>query len=132
MVKTQVTKVKRLDLHCTQPDLIKEAAESLSSYLETQKPDLIAVPELLAVPVTAVASVYSNIPFVIIRRLDKGYGTGNTLEGSFENGQSAVLVVDEEESADAAQACSATLEANGLHVVSIVYVAEDNRVIELS
>ena len=56
--------------------------------------ELLAGPELGAVPLAALASVHSGLPFVIVRKEAKDYGTAKRLEGVFEPGQRVCVVED--------------------------------------
>ncbi|MDY6779604.1 MAG: orotate phosphoribosyltransferase, partial [Halobacteria archaeon] len=47
-----------------------------------------------AVPLAAVASVKSGLPYVIARKEEKEYGTSNTVEGELEEGEEVVVVED--------------------------------------
>ena len=54
----------------------------------------IAGPELGAVALAAAASLSSGVPFLIVRKSAKDYGTSNRLEGVFEPGERVCLVED--------------------------------------
>jgi orotate phosphoribosyltransferase len=54
----------------------------------------LAGPELGAVALAAAASIASGLPFLIVRKKAKGYGTGNLLEGVFRPGEEVCLVED--------------------------------------
>jgi len=47
-----------------------------------------------AVPLVAVTSVESGNPYVVVRKAAKEYGTGNRIEGTFEQGEEVVVVED--------------------------------------
>jgi orotate phosphoribosyltransferase len=46
------------------------------------------------VPLAAVASVESGVPYVIARKEAKDYGTANAVEGTLEEGDEVVVVED--------------------------------------
>ncbi len=80
----------------TRPDLlgplgvrIAEAARELEPRAER-----LAGPELGAVALAASASLASGLPFLIVRKQAKSYGTANRLEGLFEKGELVCLVED--------------------------------------
>ena len=54
----------------------------------------IAGVALGAVPLAAATSVAAGTPYVIVRKQAKEYGTGNRIEGSFEEGEEVVVVED--------------------------------------
>ncbi|MEF8813804.1 MAG: orotate phosphoribosyltransferase [Halovenus sp.] len=47
-----------------------------------------------AVPLVAVTSVEAGNPYVVVRKETKEYGTGNRIEGSFEQGEEVVVIED--------------------------------------
>ncbi len=57
-------------------------------------PDLLAGPELGAVALAAAGSLASGLPFLIVRKDAKGYGTENRIEGVFAAGDRVCLVED--------------------------------------
>src|SRR5205823_560072 len=76
--------------------------------------DLLAGPELGAVALVAAASLASRIPFVIVRKEAKEYGTGKRLEGAFEPGARVCLVEDVVTSGGAALSAGRGLREAGL------------------
>ena len=60
------------------------------------EPDAVrlAAPRLGAVAIAAATSLVSGLPFVIVRKEAKEYGTANRLEGSFEPGERVCLIED--------------------------------------
>ena len=75
-------------LFSTQPDLLRDIAAGLAAKLPAYEPfDLLAGPELGAVAVVTAMSLACGKPFVIVRKGEKGYGTGKLLEGRVEPGQ---------------------------------------------
>jgi orotate phosphoribosyltransferase len=47
-----------------------------------------------AVPLVAATSVAADAPYVIVRKETKSYGTGNRIEGEFEEGERLVVIED--------------------------------------
>jgi orotate phosphoribosyltransferase len=80
----------------TRPDLLAPLGERIAEAAQEYEPEatLLAAPELGAVALAAAASLASGLPFVIVRKEPKGYGTQNRLEGVFEQGALACLVED--------------------------------------
>src|SRR5882672_8368953 len=80
----------------TRPDLLRAIGERLAAQIVEHEPDatLIAGPELGAVALAAAASLESGIPFVIVRKEGKGYGTDKRLEGVFESEATVCLGED--------------------------------------
>lgn len=46
------------------------------------------------VPLAAATSVVADLPYVIVRKQRKGYGTGNLIEGDLPEGASVIVVED--------------------------------------
>jgi len=84
----------------------------------------IAAPELGAVALAAAASLESGLPFVIVRKETKEYGTSNRLEGVWEDGECVCLVEDVVTSGGAALAAVEALRAAGLRVANAVCVVD--------
>jgi orotate phosphoribosyltransferase len=80
----------------TRPDLLRPLGELIATALAEHAPesDLLAGPELGAVALAAAASLESGLPFLIVRKQAKEYGTGNRLEGAYEPGLRVCLIED--------------------------------------
>ena len=80
----------------TRPDLLRPLGEQIAAAIAEHAPetDLLAGPELGAVALAAAASLESGLPFLIVRKQTKEYGTGNRLEGVYEPGQTVCLIED--------------------------------------
>jgi orotate phosphoribosyltransferase len=98
----------------TVPELLGAIGEKISISIAEHEPEAvrIAAPELGAVALAAAASLASLLPFLIVRKEAKGYGTSNKLEGISESGELVCLVEDVVTSGGAAlQAVEAVREA---------------------
>jgi orotate phosphoribosyltransferase len=100
----------------TRPDLLGPLGERLAEAVGEHEPEAVrlAGPELGAVPLAAAASLASGLPFLIVRKEAKSYGTGNRLEGPFEPGECVCLVEDVITSGGAAVDAVAALRDAGL------------------
>jgi orotate phosphoribosyltransferase len=100
----------------THPDLLRELGERLGSRARAVTPDAarLAGPELGAVALTAAASLASGLPFVIVRKEQKDYGTERRLEGEFAPGEEVCLVEDVITSGGAAVEAVRALREAGL------------------
>jgi orotate phosphoribosyltransferase len=58
------------------------------------RPDRLAGPELGAVPLAAAAALACGIPFLIVRKATKDYGTEGLIEGVFEAGERVLVIED--------------------------------------
>jgi orotate phosphoribosyltransferase len=100
----------------TRPDLLRALGERLAAEIHEHEPHAaqIASPELGAVALAAAASLESGLPFLIVRKEAKAYGTSNRLEGSFNAGERVCLVEDVVTSGGAALSAVLALREAGL------------------
>jgi orotate phosphoribosyltransferase len=95
----------------TRPDLLGPIGERIAAAVREHAPDAVrlAGPELGAVALAAAASLSGGLPFLLVRKAAKEYGTGKRLEGVFEPGECVCLVEDVVTSGgallDAVEAC---------------------------
>jgi orotate phosphoribosyltransferase len=80
----------------TRPELLAALGDHLAAAVQEHDPDAVrlAGPELGAVALAAATSLSSGLPFLIVRKAAKEYGTANRLEGAFEEGERICLVED--------------------------------------
>ena len=110
----------------TRPDLLGPLGELISEAVREHEPDAqrLAGPELGAVALAAAASLASGLPFLIVRKEAKEYGTANRLEGVFDDGERVCLVEDVVTSGGAAIAAIEALRETGLEVETAVCVVD--------
>jgi orotate phosphoribosyltransferase len=110
----------------TRPDLLEAIGERIASAVAEHEPeaDRLAGPELGAVALAAAASISSRLPFLIVRKQTKGYGTDNRLEGAYEPGERVCLVEDVVTSGGAAVAAVEALRGAGLECRNAVCVVD--------
>jgi orotate phosphoribosyltransferase len=110
----------------TRPDLLRPLGAAIAAAVEAHEPDAdrLAGPELGAVALAAAASLESGLPFVIVRKEAKGYGTSNRLEGAHEEGECVCLVEDVVTSGGAAIEAIHALREAGLRVSNAVCVLD--------
>jgi orotate phosphoribosyltransferase len=110
----------------TRPDLLAVLGERIAKSVREHEPDatLLAGPELGAVVLAAATSLASGLPFVIVRKEAKSYGTKNRLEGVFEPGAVACLVEDVVTSGGAAAEAVQALREAGLVCRTAVCVVD--------
>src|SRR5438477_339533 len=110
----------------TRPDLLRALGERLAAQIREHEPDAtrIAGPELGAVALAAAASLESGLPFLIVRKDAKDYGTANRLEGVFEPGERVCLVEDVVTSGGAALSAVQALREAGLECGTAVCVVD--------
>jgi len=110
----------------TRPELLAPLGERIAAKVAEVEPDAVrlAGPELGAVPLLAAASLSGGLPFVIVRKASKDYGTGKRLEGAFEPGECVCLVEDVVTSGGAAVDSIEALREAGLQCRNAVCVVD--------
>jgi orotate phosphoribosyltransferase len=110
----------------TLPELLRPLGEALAAAARDVEPGAVrlAGPELGAVPLATAASLESGLPFLIVRNEPKAYGTGNRLEGAFDEGDLVCLIEDVVTSGGAAVASVEALREAGLAVRNAVCVVD--------
>jgi orotate phosphoribosyltransferase len=110
----------------TRPDLLESLGGHIASAVAEYDPDAVrlAGPELGAVALAAAASLSSGLPFLIVRKSAKDYGTANRLEGAFEQGERVCLVEDVVTSGGAAVEALDALREAGLECQIAVCVVD--------
>jgi orotate phosphoribosyltransferase len=110
----------------TEPRLLAGLGRELASLVREHASDaeLLAGPELGAVPLASVTSVETGLPFLIVRKEAKEYGTAKRLEGVFEPGQRVCVVEDVVTSGGALLSAVAALRAADLHVSAAICVVD--------
>jgi orotate phosphoribosyltransferase len=110
----------------THPDLLRELGQRIGSRAREAAPAAarLAGPELGAVALAASAALACGLPFLIVRKEQKEYGTANRLEGEFEAGEEVCLVEDVVTSGGAAVAAVRALREAGLTCRTAVCVVD--------
>ena len=89
---------KESDWYCdkmrflTIPSLLEHVAQEMAPY--TKGHDRIAGVELGAVPIAAAVAVESGLPYVVVRKAAKEYGTRKMFEGELRPGERILFVED--------------------------------------
>jgi len=110
----------------TRPDLLEALAQRIAAEVAEAEPeaDRLAGPELGAVALAAAASLASRLPFLIVRKAAKEYGTANRLEGVYESGDTVCLIEDVVTSGGAAVEAVEALREAGLVCRTAVCVVD--------
>lgn len=107
----------------TRPDLLRDVTAELLRLLPPHI-DRLAGPELGAVTLVTSMSLLSDIPFVIVRKSPKPYGTGRHFEGQIAVGDRVVLVEDVVTTGTQAIAAADLLKAFGVHLDTVICVLD--------
>jgi orotate phosphoribosyltransferase len=110
----------------TRPDLLGPLGDAIAAAVREHEPgaDRLAGPELGAVALTAAASLAGGLPFLIVRKEAKEYGTSNRLEGVHSAGECVCLVEDVVTSGGAAIEAVQALRDAGLRVSTAICVVD--------
>ncbi len=110
----------------TRPDLLGPIGERIAAIQREHCADAarLAGPELGAVALAAAASLAGGLPFLLVRKAAKEYGTSNRIEGVFEPGEKICLVEDVVTSGGALLESVAALREAGLVVDTAVCVVD--------
>jgi orotate phosphoribosyltransferase len=110
----------------TDPELLAGLGRELGALVRSDggDPDQLAGPELGAVPLAAVTAVGTSLPFLIVRKEAKEYGTAKRLEGVYEPGERVCVVEDVVTSGGALLSAVDALRDAGLHVSAAICVVD--------
>jgi orotate phosphoribosyltransferase len=110
----------------TRPDLLAALGERIAHAVAEVEPEAarLAAPELGAVALAAAGSLASGLPFLIVRKAVKEYGTTKRLEGVYEEGECVCLVEDVVTSGGALIESVEALREAGLRVRAAVCVVD--------
>jgi orotate phosphoribosyltransferase len=110
----------------TRPDLLRPLGDAIAAAVREHEPNAtrLAGPELGAVALAAAASLAGGLPFLIVRKAAKEYGTSKRLEGVHDEGDCVCLVEDVVTSGGAAIEAVQALRAAGLRVSTAVCVVD--------
>ena len=110
----------------TRPELLRPLGERIAAVVQEHASDAtrLAGPELGAVALAASASLASGLPFLIVRKAAKEYGTTKRIEGVFEPGECVCVVEDVVTSGGALLESVVALREAGLVVNTAVCVVD--------
>lgn len=107
----------------TRPDILGEVAEGLVTKIPAEA-EILAGPELGAIPLVTAVGLKTGLPFLLVRKKAKDYGTKKVVEGLYEAGQKAVLIEDVLTTGGQAVTAADSLRELGLDVLKIVCVID--------
>ena len=110
----------------TRPDLLGALGERIAGAVREHAPRAtrLAGPELGAVALAAAGSLASGLPFLIVRKAAKQYGTAKRVEGVYEEGECVCVVEDVVTSGGALVEAVEALRHAGLIVRTAVCVVD--------
>ena len=107
----------------TRPSILGPVAKFIAQEIP-EGVDRIAGPELGAVALAAAASLETGIPFLIVKKASKDYGTQKLVEGEYHAGEKVVVVEDVMTTGAQAIASAERLRALGLEVLFILGIVD--------
>ena len=110
-------------LFSTEPHLLRDIAEALAEKIP-EDTDRLAGVELGAVPLVVAVALSTGLPYVIVRKAEKEYGTGKGVEGDFETGERVALIEDVVTTGTQAVKAARRLSGAGAEVVGISAVLD--------
>jgi orotate phosphoribosyltransferase len=107
----------------TRPKLLDAIANSMMERINSEI-SRIAGMELGGVPLATALSLKTGLPFIIIKKGRKGYGTNKLIEGSLNNEDRVVLVEDIATTGSQAILAAKIIEDAGASVSKIICVVD--------
>ena len=105
----------------TNPRCLALVAAAFAERVEDTK---LAGVALGAVPLVAVTSVETDLPYVIVRKQTKEYGTGNRIEGDLDEGEEVVVIEDIATTGQSAIDAAEALREAGATVERVLVVVD--------
>lgn len=107
----------------TKPDILRRVAAFMAEMVPSGT-DRIAGPELGAVPLATAISLELDLPFVIVKKAQKGYATAKQVEGELYPGERVVLVEDVVTTGSQAIESAEVLREIGAQVTDVLVVID--------
>lgn len=110
-------------LFSTEPDLLRDLGDALAAMLPNDVTRLAGV-ALGAVPLVVAVSLATGLPYVVVRKETKEYGTGRSVEGNLEEVDKVALIEDVVTTGTQAVEAAGRLEVSGVSVLGILAVLD--------
>lgn len=107
----------------TDPECLRILGEEIAKMIPPGTQRLAGI-ELGSVPLAAVASIQSGLPYIIVRKEKKGYGTRKKVEGEFAAGDMVVVIEDVATTGAEAVRAVETLRELGAIIDTVIVVVD--------
>ncbi|WP_185853446.1 orotidine-5'-phosphate decarboxylase [Blattabacterium cuenoti] len=108
----------------SRPDLLIKLSDLLLHEVSSTNFELICGVPYAALPIATTLSLRSNIPLIIKRKENKGYGTKRVIEGIYKKGQNCLIIEDVITSGDSLLKTVIDLEKEGLIIKDIMSILD--------
>lgn len=113
-----------LRLLVSYPFALRQATIAYRHLLEILSFDLLAAPPLAGLPIGTALCLEMDVPLIYPRKTSKSYGTGKSIEGTWQVGQTAVVIDDVITSGDSILHAIVSLKTAGLLVEHAVVLID--------
>jgi len=107
----------------TSPGILKKISEEMIFRIEREF-DIIAGPEMGAIPLITALSLKTEKPFLIVRKKDKDYGTKSKIEGNLKEGDKVLFVEDVTTTGESLLKAIRTVEEAGGVITEVLIVVD--------
>lgn len=108
----------------SRPDLLIKLSDLLINETNFTDFELICGVPYAALPIATALSLRTNVPLIIKRKENKGYGTERMIEGIYKKGQNCFLIEDVITSGDSLLKTIIDLEKEGLIIKDIMSILD--------
>lgn len=113
-----------LRLLVSYPQALRLVTKAYQVILEGLSFDLLAAPPLAGLPIGTALCLAMDKPLIYPRKTAKSYGTGKSIEGHWQVGQTAVVIDDVITSGDSILQAIVSLKTTGLQVTDAVVLID--------
>lgn len=106
------------------PEALRQVTAVYRTVLNRISFDLLVATPLAGLPIGTALCLDTNLPLIYPRKTAKGYGTGKSIEGTWQAGQTAVVIDDLVTSGDSIIQTITTLEESGILVTDAVVLID--------
>ena len=108
----------------TDPATLKVIAEQAAALIGNEYVDMVGGVALGGVPLATAVSLTSGIPLLIVRKEEKGYGTGGRFIGDLSKGSRVILIEDVTTSGGSVKDAIAAIREAGGFVDAVITVVD--------